>query len=463
MKYHEFLYTKTIVSDPAGFTISRDDLNPALYDFQKDLVVWGLRRGRAAFFTMTGTGKTVMQVSWADMVQKHTGGKVLILAPLAVAKQTVHEAEKYGIHVHYCRHDADVCRGINITNYEMLHHFDDVAFDGIVLDESSILKAFTGKIRNAIIERSRAIPYRLACSATPAPNDFMEIGNHAEFLGVMSYNEMLATFFVHDGGDTSKWRLKGHAQEKFWKWLSSWGCFLNIPSDLGYSDDGFILPELIDHQHVVQSGPTEGTLFAFEAKGLMERQAARRESMDKRVQKCAEIVSQSEKPFLVWCDLNAEADTLKKAIPGALEIRGSDKPEYKEKTMLDFADGKVPILITKPQIAGFGMNWQVCHNTAFVGLSDSFEAIFQATKRFHRHGQQHAVNRHIIISEAEGSVLANIQRKESDFLRMINEMVTQTRSIMQENIKSLTRERDDYNADQEQVIPQWLQEGNVNG
>lgn len=458
MKYQEFLRQKSIVTEPCGFDISRDYINPALYDFQKDLVSWGLRRGKAAFFTMTGTGKTVMQVSWADQVQRKTGGKVLILAPLAVAKQTVHEAEKFGIHVHYCRHDTDVCRGINITNYEMLHHFDNVKFDGIVLDESSILKAFSGKIRNAIIDRSQHIPFRLACSATPAPNDFMEIGNHAEFLGVMSYNEMLATFFVHDGGDTSKWRLKGHAEDKFWKWLASWGCFLNTPSDLGYSDEGFILPPLVDHQHVVESGATEGALFAFEAKGLMERQAARRESIGKRVQKCAEIVNGSDKPFLVWCNLNAEADELRKSLPEAVEIRGSDKPEFKEKTMLDFAAGKIPVLITKPEIAGYGMNWQVCHNTAFVGLSDSFESIFQATKRFHRHGQQHAVNRHIIISEAEGSVLSNIQRKENDFMQMIQEMVTHTQSIMKENIKSLEREQDEYKAETAQIIPSWLGE-----
>lgn len=459
IKYQEFLQSKAIVTEPCGFSVERQDINPNLYEYQKDLVSWGIRRGKAAFFTMTGTGKTAMQCTWADMVASKTGGTVLILAPLAVSKQTVREAgEKFGTNVKYVRHGDELQRGVNITNYEMLHHFDNERIDGIVLDESSILRSFAGKTRNAIIDRSRNIPYRLACSATPAPNDFMEIGNHAEFLGVMNYNEMLATFFVHDGGDTSKWRLKGHAEDSFWRWMASWGCFLNMPSDLGYSDEGFILPPLIDHQHVVDSGATEGALFAFEAKGLLERQAARRESLDRRVEKCAEIVAQSDKPFLVWCDLNAEADALKKAIPGAVEIRGTDKPEHKEQMMLDFADGNIPVMITKPSVAGFGMNWQVCSNTAFVGLSDSFEAIFQATKRFHRHGQKNPVHRHLIISEAEGSVLANIQRKEADFMRMIQEMVAHTKSIMQENIKSLSRQVDAYNADKTIIVPEWIRE-----
>jgi len=456
MNYHDFLKCKQIVTDPTGFEINGGELPDNLYGFQRDLVTWACARGKSALFTMTGTGKTAMQVSWADAVCRETGGTVLILAPLAVAKQTVHESKKFGISIKYVRDWSEVNRGVNITNYDMLHHFDNVKIDGIVLDESSILKSFSGKIRNAIIDRSQGIPFRLACTATPAPNDYMELGNHAEFLGVMSYNEMLATFFVHDGGETSKWRLKGHAEDSFWKWMASWGCFLNKPSDLGYSDDGFSLPPLIDHQHIVNSCPTEGALFAFEAKGLMERQQARRASLDKRVAKCADVVNGSDKPFLVWCDLNAEADALKRLIPGSLEIRGTDKPEWKESLMLDFADGNIPVLITKPEIAGWGMNWQVCSNTAFVGLSDSFEMMFQATKRFHRHGQKNAVNRHIIISEAEGSVLQNIMRKEADFMRMIGEMVEHTKSIFSGNIGKLARMQDSYDANTKIIMPTWM-------
>lgn len=456
MDYQEFLRQKLITVMPTGFDCG--ELPPMLYEYQKDLVRWACKRGKAALFTMTGTGKTFMQVSWADQVHKFTGGNVLILAPLAVAKQTVHEAEKIGIHVHYCRHAVDVCKGINITNYEMLHHFDDCEFSGIVLDESSILKAFTGKIRSQIIDRARFIPYRLACTATPAPNDYMELGNHAEFLGIMSYTEMLATYFVHDGGETSKWRLKGHAESKFFGWMASWGVFLTKPSDLGYSDEGFDLPPLNTFQHIVESEAPEGALFAFEARGLQERQAARRESIGRRAEKCAEIINQSAKPFLVWCDLNAEADELKKLIPEAIEIRGSDRDDLKESRMLDFAAGKIPVLISKPSICGMGLNFQACCNTAYMGLSDSFEAIFQSTRRFWRHGQKNEVNRHLIISEAEGSVLANVNRKESEFMAMITEMVKHTQKISIDNIKSLHSEKIEYKAETSIIIPSWLKE-----
>lgn len=459
MEYQEFLKSKLITSLPTGFDVSADDLPANLYEYQRDLVRWACKRGKAALFTMTGTGKTAMQVSWADAVHKHTGGNVLILAPLAVAKQTVHEAEKFGIHVHYCRHAVDVCKGVNITNYEMLHHFDDCEFAGIVLDESSILKAFNGKTRNIIIERSQSIHYRLACTATPSPNDYMELGNHAEFLGVMSYTEMLATYFVHDGGETSKWRLKGHAVDRFWEWIASWGVFLTKPSDLGYSDEGFELPELHTHQHVVKSEAAEGALFAFEARGLQERQAARRESIDRRVAKCIEIVNQSPKPFLIWCDLNVESDMIKKGIPGCIEIKGADSDHHKETSMMDFAAGKIDVMVTKSSIAGFGMNWQSCCNTAFLGMSDSFEAVFQSTKRFHRHGQKNEVHRHMIISEAEGSVLQNIRRKETEFMDMIAEMVEHTKRMSIENIHKLAHSKIEYNPQHKIQLPSWVKEG----
>jgi superfamily II DNA or RNA helicase len=458
--YADFLKSKLITAPPTGFVVSRDSLPANLYDYQKDLVLWALARGKAALFTMTGTGKTAMQVSWAYQVVRHTvGATVLILSPLAVSKQTIRESLKFGIHVHLCRSSADVKSGVNITNYEMLHNFDPNDFNGIVLDESSIIKNQSGKMRAAITEFAKNIPYRLACTATPAPNDFMELGTHAEFLGIMNFTEMLATFFVHDGGDTSKWRLKGHAQDSFWKWLASWSVFLTKPSDLNYSDEGFNLPKLHTHQHIVESDAPEGALFAFEAHGLQERQAARRESLDRRVAKCAEIVKQSPKPFMVWCGLNAESESLKQAIPGSIEIKGSDTDQHKEKTMLDFADGKIEVLISKSSICGFGMNWQVCCNTAFVGMSDSFESLFQSTKRFHRHGQKNEVHRHLIISEAEGSVLSNVQRKEADFMRMIGEMVEHTKVMSIENVKQLSNQKINYSPAQKIKIPAWLQEG----
>lgn len=454
MSYQEFLKSKLITTLPTGF--KPQSIPTGLYDYQKDLVDWSCRRGKAALFTMTGTGKTMMQCSWADAVASKTNGNILILAPLAVSKQTIREAKKIGLTVNYCRHADDIKKGVNIANYEILHHFDGCKWSGIVLDESSILKAFNGRTRSQIIDYSRNIPYRLACTATPAPNDYMELGNHAEFLGIMSFTEMLATFFVHDGGETSKWRLKGHAEDKFFEWMASWGVFLTKPSDLGYSDDDFELPSLNTYQHIVPSDAPEGALFAFEVRGLQERQGARRESLHRRVEKAAEIVSQSDTPFMLWCDLNSESEELTKTIPGAVQITGSDKPEYKESVMLDFADGNVPILISKPSICGFGMNFQVCHNTAFVGLSDSFEAMFQATKRFHRHGQLHEVNRHLIISEAEGAVLQNVQRKEAEFETMITSMVKHTRNITMQNIKQSHSEKIQYKANQQIIIPEWM-------
>lgn len=459
MDYSEFLKRKLITTMPTGFDADEKYLPINLYPYQSDLVKWACKRGKAALFTMTGTGKTAMQVAWADQVCRITGGQVLILAPLAVSKQTVREAKKFGIDVHICTGSMDVHTGINISNYEKLHHFSPASFHGIVLDESSIIKAYDGKTRKAILDFSQTIPYRLACTATPSPNDYMELGNHSEFLGVMSYTEMLSTFFVHDGGDTSKWRLKGHAEDSFWRWLASWGVFLTKPSDLGYSDEGFDLPNLNTFQHIVESQAPEGQLFAFEARGLQERRGARKESLERRVNKCVEIVNQSQKPFLVWCGLNSESTMLKQLLTNSVEVTGSDSDEHKEKSMLDFAAGKIDVLISKPSICGFGMNFQVCANTAFVGLSDSFEALFQATKRFHRHGQPQEVNRHLIISEAEGSVLSNTQRKEREFETMILNMVEHTKLINMENVRSLVNQKISYEPNQSIQFPEWLKTG----
>lgn len=456
--YTEFLKGKMLRSDPSGFSCDRSELPDNLYPYQSDLVQWGLRRGKAALFTMTGTGKTPMQSAWGQAVSDHDGhGAVLMLAPLAVSKQTIKEmGEKFNIDIRPCRTGADIGPGLNIANYEMLHHFSPDNLTGIVLDESSILKAFDGKTRKLITDFSRHIPFRLACTATPAPNDYMELGTHAEFLGIMSYTEMLATFFVHDGGETSKWRLKGHAEEKFYEWLASWGVFLSKPSDLGYSDTGFELPALNTHQHIVESGASEGMLFACHAQTLQERRGARRESLQRRVEKCAEIVAQSKKPFLVWCDLNDESKALTASIPGAVEVTGSDSDEHKERAMLDFADGKIDVLVSKPSICGFGMNFQRCGDMAFVGLSDSFETMFQATKRCHRYPRKNEVNRHIIYSEAEGAVYQNVMRKESEFTNMIDNMVQHTKSIMQQNVKSLHRQQDAYDAKYQIVLPDFL-------
>ncbi|MDA8212117.1 MAG: DNA methyltransferase [Clostridia bacterium] len=443
MSYQEFLETKKIIVATSGF--EAENIHQQLFPFQRDLVKWALRRGKAALFCDCGLGKTIMQLEWAKHVHNHTGGNVLILAPLAVARQTALEGEKIGLDVTICRSQDDVKPGVNITNYEMLHKFETGDFAVAVLDESSILKAYDGKTRTTIIESFANTPYRLACTATPAPNDFMELGNHSEFLGVMSRTEMLATFFVHDSGDTSKWRLKGHAENKYWEWVASWAAVMRKPSDLGYEDGDFTLPDLHIHEEVVRvDKPTEGRLFAIEALTLQDRQKSRRTSLTDRVKRCAELVNASDDPWITWCDLNAESDALTKAIPGAVEVKGSDGPEHKEKAMADFTAGKIRVLVTKPSIAGFGMNWQHCAKMAFVGLSDSYEAFYQAVRRCWRFGQKKPVNAYVIIGEQEGSVVANIKRKEADALRMQENLVKHTQEITKKNIHSAEKEVEQY-------------------
>jgi hypothetical protein len=447
--YEYFLQSKRAVMPPVGFHVDRDALHPSLFDFQKDIVRWALRRGRAAIFAGTGLGKTRMQIEWAMNVHRLSGGDVLLLAPLAVAAQTVREGAALGYEITLCRSQDDVRPGLNITNYEMLHHFEPVLFEGVVLDESSILKSFTGKMRTELIESFAYTPYRLACTATPAPNDYMELGNHAEFLGVMSRTEMLSMFFVHDGGETQKWRLKGHAEDAFWRWVASWGVMLEKPSDLGYPDDGYILPPLNIFDHVIEV-PGEP------AKTLSQRQRARKETVADRVAACAELVNATDRPFLVWCDLNIESEMLAAAIPGAVEVKGSDKPAFKEQAMLDFAVGKIRVLVTKPSIAGFGMNWQHCADMAFVGLSDSFEQVFQAIRRCYRFGQTRPVNVHMITSSREGAVAENIKRKEADYRKMVDEMIKYTKEITSESIRSTERDVAEYEAKTPIIIPSWL-------
>jgi DNA modification methylase len=449
--YQTFLDSKRITAAPAGFAIAPEQINSALFDYQRDVVRWALKRGRAAIFSRYGTGKTPMQLEWARHVCNHAGGNVLILAPLAVAQQTKREGEKFGIPVTVARSQADVQPGITITNYEMLPHFDPSQFVGVVLDESSILKAYDGKTRTAIIEAFGHTPYRLACTATPAPNDHMELGNHAEFLGIMSRTEMLAMFFTHDGGDTSKWRLKGHAESEFWKWICSWAVMLRKPSDLGYSDTGFELPALRYHQIEVtvehqEQAPDGAQLYLMpvEALTLIDRRNARKVSMVDRVAAAAELVNASGESWVVWCNLNAESEALTKAIPSAVEVTGGDTNEHKERAALDFVNGGIRVLVSKPSIFGFGMNWQHCHNAAYVGLSDSFEELDQSIHRIHRYGQTEPCDIYIITSELEGAVVRNIERKRADHERMTDQMIAQMKDLNTAEIHGLARETMDY-------------------
>ena len=447
MEYMEFLQEKKLTDPDTGHVVEASAINPMLYDFQNDIVRWALRRGRSAIFADCGMGKTPMQLEWA----RHVPGPVLILAPLAVSAQTVREGEKFGVKVGLAKDQSEVREKVTITNYEKLEHFDPSYFTGIVLDESSILKSHTGKYRTNLIEQFAQTPYRLACTATPAPNDFMELGNHAEFLGAMTREEMLAMFFIHDGGDTAKWRLKGHARSNgasspFWEWLCSWAVMIRRPSDLGYEDHSFVLPEMVMHECVVETNrPLSGELFTIEARTLQDRLKARRETIDDRAQVCADLVNASDETWIIWCNLNSESDTIKRLIPGSVEIKGSDKQSHKEDSMLAFSNGEIRVLVTKPSIAGFGMNWQHCNNMAFVGLSDSYEQFYQAVRRCWRFGQEKPVNVHIITADTEGAVVKNIARKEQDAIEMAEEMVSHMKDLNTESIHGgLERSKADY-------------------
>lgn len=455
MDYETFLKKKDFQNVLSGFDIDRNQLHDTLFDFQKDIVKWALKKGKAAIFAMTGLGKTIMQLEWARQVHEHTGNNVLILAPLAVASQTVREASKIDLSVHHIRQNEST-DGINITNYEQLHNIDLTKFGAVVLDESSILKSFTSKTREQIINAFKDFDYKLACTATPAPNDHMELGNHAEFVNVMSRTEMLSMFFVHDAGQTQKWRLKGHAEDKFWEWVANWAVLITKPSDLGYDDGAYDLPPLNMQEIIVDGKANEDELVPTFAQTLSERRQARKDSLQERVQKAADLVNATDEQFLIWCDLNKESELLTAAIHDAVEVKGSDTAKHKEKSLLGFSDNEIKRLVSKPQIAGMGLNFQSCRNMVFVGLSDSFEQVFQAIRRCWRFGQEREVNVYIVISEQEGAVLENIKRKEKDFEIMQDGMIKFTKDIMNKNVKSTSLEKTAYEPTTKMKLPNFI-------
>lgn len=456
MSYQSFVDQKLGIVTSTG--IQDFSLDYELFPHQRALVTWALKRGRAAIFADTGLGKSRMQLAWADQVAKHTGKPVLILAPLAVGQQTAEEGQSIGIDAVRVRDGNDSHGLIAITNYERLHRFDVSKFSGVVLDESSIIKHHTSKTLQTLLDAFKHTQFKLCATATPAPNDWTELGTHAQFLGVCTQQEMLAEFFTHDGGDTSVWRLKGHAREIFWRWVCKWGALVRRPSDLGFDDDQYKLPPLHIHEHIVDTEmPTNGMLFASEAQTLSERRDARRLSMDDRVTECAAIVnSQPDEPWVVWCDLNAEGDALTKAINGAIQISGSDDPDVKEKRLSDFAHGKYRVLISKPSLCGFGLNWQHAARMAFVGVTDSFESYYQAVRREWRFGQTRDVHVHIFSSSAEGAVVANLKRKERDARAMAESLSKETRDMVIAQVTGQTRQTNAYNANTQVSIPKWM-------
>ena len=457
--YTDFLASKSQVVQPSGFEVDR--LHADLFPFQADLVRWALRQGRCALFADTGLGKTRMQLEWARHVADRTGGRVLILAPLAVAAQTVREGERIGVGVTLCRESADVRTGVNITNYDRLHRFDPSAFVGIVLDESSCIKHHEAKTLATLISAFGNTRYKLCATATPSPNDFTELGTHAEFLGICTRAEMLSEYFVHDASETQTWRLKGHARQAFWGWVASWGALLRRPSDLGYSDEGYDLPPLgVTHHRAPTDAETlkrMGVLFAEQARDLTERRNARKASVGKRVEMVAELInSEPTEQWLVWGDYNAETEGVTKLVPGALEVRGPDDPDEKERRLLAFANGEVRVLVTKSSIAGFGLNFQGCARMAFVGVSDSWEAYYQAVRRCYRFGQQRPVHVHIFASDAEGSVVENLKRKETDAKHMSDELSAQTREALRANVLKRAVRHTPYKPTKRMTLPQWL-------
>lgn len=425
--YATFLASKARTVRPSGFAVEID--SPHLFPFQAAIVRWACMRGRAAIFADTGLGKSRMQLAWADRVAAHTGGRVLIIAPLAVTRQTAQEAAIIGIETREIRSGDDGSR-IAIINYESLHKIDTDAFTGVVIDESSCLKDLTGKTRTDLIQRFANTPYKLCCTATPAPNDFTELGNHAQFLGIMTHAEMLSMFFVHDGGSTQDWRLKGHAVDAFWSWVCEWAVVVRHPRDIGFDMAAYDLPELRYHETVVESRrPANGLLFGATVTDLNDRRAERRSSIEDRVEATATIADfHDDEQLLIWCDLNAEADGCIAAIPGAEQVAGSDSLEDKEDRLIRFSEGKLRVLVTKSSIAGHGLNLQRCSRMIFCGLSDSFEAFYQSVRRCWRFGQTKPVNVHVVISAAECAVTDNVARKQKAFEEMGRQVVRLTRA-----------------------------------
>jgi hypothetical protein len=420
MKYQEFIAKKRKPVESTGFSVDENDLNSNLFDWQARIVKWSLMRGRSAIFADCGLGKTLCQLNWAEHVYNYTQKPIVIHTPVGVRKQTQREADKFAIdcEVKVVDEPREVINGINIINYEKLHKFEDVDFGGVVLDESSVLKGLTSKTRQLLTERYVGMRFKLACTATPAPNDHMELGNHAEFLGVCNSVDMLNRFFYHDSGDTAKWVLMGHARKQFWAWVAQWAICIAKPSDIGGSDKGYDLPELNVERHFVSvenEVATDGFLFNVAGISATSIHDEKRQTNESRCKKAAELLKNIDGPAIIWCDTNYEADELKRVIPEAIEVRGTLKDSEKERLLFGFSNGDYRVLISKGSIAGVGMNWQHCNNMIFAGLGFSFEVFYQSIRRCWRFGQTNAVNVHVILAESESAINSVVARKEADF------------------------------------------------
>lgn len=456
MKYSEFIANKLASQQSSGFVVQESNLHPDLLPHQRDLVQIALKVGRYCIWADTGLGKAFMGLEWAAHVALHTQKPVLIVAPLGVAHQIAEiEAQKFGYTAQFIETQEDIKDGINVTNYEKLEKFDLSVFGGVVLDESSILKAKDGKTRQFIIDSFAETPYKLACSATPAPNDHMELGNQCEFVGSLSMNEMLAEYFIHDGAETQKWRLKGHAQDRFWEFVSSWASYISNPAQLGYDGSAYELPPINYHEYLVGEWDElagNGELLRHQATGLKEQRQVRKKSMIERCSKALETINQNpETPWLIWCETNEESKWIADNVPGIIEVKGADSDRHKKDALLGFARGEIQRLVTKPKIAGFGMNWQRCHNVIYIGLSHSFEQYYQSIRRVYRFGQNKPVNVYIIQHVLEGAIVANIKRKEKQAAELADQL---TQKLMLD--RAGTFDRTEYNPKLKMQLPVFL-------
>lgn len=450
MNYTDFLETKKINHQDSGFIVNESDLNTNLFDFQRHIVKTALRKGRYAIFADCGLGKTLMQLEWAHHIVMHTNKPVLILAPLAVSGQTINEGKKFGINIEKWTNDyVDGVSGIFITNYEQLENIDCSLFAGVVLDESSILKNFEGATKNEVIDKFQFTPFKLACTATPSPNDPMELGNHSEFLNVMSRNEVLAMYFVHDGGETAKWRLKGHCEQLFWDWVSGWAVMLAKPSDIGFNAEGYNLPPLnLIEKQIKTEDRSNGKLFNDVAISATNFNQELRLTKIERLSEVIDIVNNSTENFIIWVKQNEEGEYLKKLIPDAVEVKGSDSPEYKESKLIGFANNEFRVLITKTKIAQFGLNYQNCRNQIFASLDFSFEGLYQAIRRSYRFGQKNDVNIYLITTDTMANVLDSIYRKQSQFEAMQKAMtIAVNKNINSKNKTKMEREFKEYKSE----------------
>jgi len=451
MRYEDFIATKEIRPISAGF--QHKCSHDWLFDYQKACVEWACSRGRSALFLDTGLGKTNCELAWADAVVKNTSMPVLIVAPLCVSIQIVEESKEFGFSVAMIEEmPADIKPGIYVTNYENLHNIDASKFSGVSLDESSRIKG-DGPLSRMVVEMFSNTPYRLSTSATPAPNDYIELGLQSEFLGIMSQVEMMATFFIHDGGDTAKWRLKGHGEKKFFEWLATWSVIMRDPSLFGFTKKPE-LPPLILESIVIDSGITDGLLPKL-AQTLSERISARRDTIEMRCKAAADLVSRMDGQVMLWCALNAEGDLLQKLIPGSVQVSGSDTRKHKESSLMGFAHGDVRILISKPSLAGFGLNFQCCNQAVFVGLSDSWEQYYQAIRRNWRFGQKRTVTAYMVTADIEGAVVENIRRKDAQAERMMDSMAKLAASFFKD-FSSAEKQTGEYSPTKIAIFPKWL-------